>query len=118
VDVGLELDDGLGGEDVRNDLPLARVVGPVACVEQAALDADEDIVEGPRVLVSDGLCASGGCCYSRLQHAVTMAQDGLDGVVVGDADMVWLYPDHWTELVVHVIDGQISPSSPDGVKQP
>jgi len=46
VDVGLELDDGLGGEGVRDDLPLAGVVRPVARVEDAALDADEGVVEG------------------------------------------------------------------------
>jgi hypothetical protein len=46
MDVGLKLDDGLGREGVRDDLPLPCVVGPVAGVEQTALDADERIVEG------------------------------------------------------------------------
>lgn len=44
VDVLLELADGFGAEGVRDDLALARVFGAVACVEEAALDADEGVV--------------------------------------------------------------------------
>lgn len=55
---------------------------------------------------------------SRLQHAVAVAQDGLDGVVVGHADVVGLYADYGAELLVQLMDGQVSSPSPDGVEQP
>ena len=62
MDVGLELDDRLGGEGVGDDLALARVLGTVARVEEAALDADEGVVEGAGtgVRVSIGRCDGAG----------------------------------------------------------
>lgn len=47
VDVLLELADRLGAEGVRDGLALARVLGAVARVEEAAADGDEGVVVFP-----------------------------------------------------------------------
>jgi hypothetical protein len=74
VDVGLELDDGLGGEGVGYDLPLAGVVGAVSGGEDATLDADEGIVERPfEFPMSFRSRLFLGPKDSRLQHAIPMA---------------------------------------------
>ena len=47
LDVGLELEHGLGRKGVRYDLPLAGVLGPVPRVEEPAADRHEGVVEVP-----------------------------------------------------------------------
>lgn len=43
-----------------------------------------------------------------LQEAIAMAVDDLDGVHVGNRDMVGLYPNHLAILLVQGIDSKIS----------
>jgi hypothetical protein len=45
ANLGLESDDALLRENVRDDFPLASVIGPVPNVEETTLDGDESIVE-------------------------------------------------------------------------
>jgi hypothetical protein len=47
-----------------------------------------------------------------------MAQDCLDSAVVGDADMVGLDPHYGTQLLVQLMDDNISLSSPDSKEKP
>lgn len=67
VDVWLELEHGFLGEDVRDDLALARVFRARTSVEESASDGNEGVVEvgferahampvddGQRVRVRDG----------------------------------------------------------------
>ena len=69
--VRLELEHALLREDVRDDLALAGMLGAGARVEEAALDGDEGVVE------------------VGLEGAVAVCVDCLEGVGVGDGDVVW-----------------------------
>ena len=66
TDVRFELEHILEGENVRDDLALSRVVGPVAGVEEASVDGHERVVE------------------VALQTSVSVGVDDLERVRVGD----------------------------------
>lgn len=84
-DVRLKLQNRLRGKDMRHDLPLPGVLGPISSIEETAADGDKGVVEG------------------RLQEAVPVAVDCLYRLVVGYADVVRLDPDDRPQLLVHLI---------------
>jgi len=66
TDIRFELQYALEREDVRNNLALSRMLGPVTSVEEASVDGHECVVE------------------VALQGSVPMSIDDLEGVWVGD----------------------------------
>ena len=56
---------------MRDDLALAGMISPVACVEDSAPNGDEGVVE------------------VRLESAVPMSVDECEGLWIGDRDMIW-----------------------------
>lgn len=104
MDVGLELGNRLDRESMRDDLALAGVLSAVARVEQTPLDTDKGIVEVPKgVLVLHAIpyCAKRN---PRFQETIAMAINGLDSIIVEDADMVWLDTHDWAKLLVQLVN--------------
>ena len=66
ANVGLELEYGFLGEDVRDDFAFTGVFGAGAGVEEAAGDGDEGVVE------------------VGLESTITMSINDLQGLRVGD----------------------------------
>ena len=71
ANVRFKLEDALEGEDVRDDLALPCVIGPITGVEEASVDGHERVVK------------------VALQGSVSVGVDNLEGVWVGDRHMVW-----------------------------
>lgn len=71
---------------MSNCLPLTRVLGSVASVEQTTLNGHKGVV------------------VVRFQETISMAIDRLDGGVVGDGDMIWGDTDKFAMLFVGSMD--------------
>lgn len=91
---------------MRDSLALACVLGAVTSVEETSADGDK------RIIVFTGVCQC--CLYSLrehiipLQHSIAMAVDDRNRIGVCDTDMVWLYPDHRSILLVCIVDSQVT----------
>ncbi len=77
---GLEGDDGLGGKGVRDDLSLTGVLGTVARVEETA---------------REGTRRHKGVVVGGLEGSGSVPVDGMQGLVVGDRDVVGCDPDEF-----------------------
>ena len=71
TNVRFELEDALEREDVRDDLALPGVIGPIAGIEETSVDGHERVVK------------------IALQGSVSVSVDDLEGVWIGDRHMVW-----------------------------
>lgn len=87
---------------MRDDLAFAGVFGSVASVEQASTDADEGVVVFT-VRVSFNILRA--LHHLRLQKAVAVSVDGLDGAVVCDTDVIWLDSHDFAQPLVRIVDG-------------
>ena len=74
TDVRFEFEHALEGEDVGDDLAFPCVVDATTGVEQSAVDGHERVVE------------------VALQGSVAVGVDDLEGVRVGDRDVIWSEP--------------------------
>ena len=82
----------------------------VSDVEKPSGDGDKGIIVFTR-RVSFG--RDNDTPDSRFQEAISVPVDDLDGLVVGNADVVWLNSNHFTELLMHFIHGLVPPSVSD-----
>jgi len=71
TNVRFELKDALEGEDVRDDLALPCVIGPITGVEEASVYGHERVIK------------------VALQASVSVGVDDLEGVWVCDRHVVW-----------------------------
>jgi len=83
--MGLELDDALLGEDVRNDLALAGMIVTVARVEDTAVDRDEGVVE------------------IGFQSTIAVRVDNGEGVRVGNGNMIGGDTYEWAVFLMHLM---------------
>lgn len=111
VDVLLELADGFGAEGVGDDLALASMFGSVTGVEETSSDRDEGVIVVTEIELES-------CCKKwtlelglPLQKSIAMSIDGLNGIDVGDGDMIGLDPHHLAKLLVQFIDLEVSSAS-------
>lgn len=85
---------------MRDQLPLARVFRAIARIEQASLDRNKGVVE------------------FRFQEPVAMSIDDLDGLIVGDTNVVRLDPHNSPELLMHLIYDEVPLAAPACVQKP
>ena len=71
ANVRFELEDALKREDVRDNLALPCVIGPITGVEEASVYGHERVIK------------------VALQASISMGVDDLEGVRVCDRHVVW-----------------------------
>ena len=121
VHVLFEVANALGGESMRNCLPLAGVLCSVSGIEESSLNRHEGVVE-LSVSISSVLnlnyttrCRAPNL---RFQEPIAMPVDLYDCRLVRNTDMIWLDPDQLSILRMGIIDTQISLSLPSLQQQP
>jgi hypothetical protein len=98
---------------MRDGLTFASVLNAIAGIEETALDGNEGIVEITEVLSVVGFLPpssfSGNSAKDvRFQEAIPMSVDYRNCIFIRNTDMVRLYPNQLSILLVCIIHSLIS----------